>query len=50
MNRTCKLVIALAALVITTGGANAASFCAEAKHADERTICRTPGMVRVDAK
>ena len=49
MNRITKLAITMAALCITTGGANAASFCDEARHADERTVCRTPGMVRVDA-
>ena len=48
MNRTTTLALAVAGLLVTTGGANA-SFCSEARHADERTVCRTPGMVRVDA-
>ena len=49
MNRAGQFAIVFAAFVATTGAANAASFCAEARHADERTICHTPGMVRVDA-
>jgi uncharacterized protein len=49
MNRIAKIALIITGLAATTGSANAASFCAEARHADERTICRTPGMVRVDA-
>ena len=48
MTRTARLAFIAATLVATTGAANAASFCADAWHADERTVCRTPGMVRVD--
>ena len=48
MNRTCSAAIAIAVLVIGSSAADAASFCGEARHADERTVCRTPGMVRVD--
>jgi radical SAM superfamily enzyme YgiQ (UPF0313 family) len=35
-------------LVEAASAADAASFCSEARHADEQTVCRTPGMVRVD--
>jgi uncharacterized protein len=49
MNRTTRAALVFAGLVLTTGGADAASFCADARHADERTICRTRGMLRADA-
>ena len=48
MRRTGTVAIAMAALAIASSAADAASFCREAQHADERTVCRTPGMVRVD--
>jgi uncharacterized protein len=48
MNRSRTVAIALIALAVGTSAADAASFCREARHADERTVCRTPGMVRVD--
>jgi uncharacterized protein len=48
MYRVTTLALAVAGLLATAGSAGAASFCAEARHADERTVCRTPGMVRVD--
>ena len=48
MNRTSTAAIAMAALVIASSAADAASFCRDARHADERTVCRTPGMMRVD--
>jgi uncharacterized protein len=51
MNRTTLLALAAAALCLTaSGGANAAGFdCRTARHADERAVCRTPGMSRVDS-
>jgi uncharacterized protein len=48
MNLTRTVAVAMAAIAMGTSAADAASFCAEARHADERTVCRTPGMVRVD--
>jgi len=47
--RTIAVAMAtLTALIVGSSGADAASFCREARHADERTVCRTPGMIRVD--
>jgi uncharacterized protein len=48
MTRTRTIAVAVATLIIGSAAAHAASFCQEASHADERTVCRTPGMVRVD--
>src|SRR2546429_9769336 len=48
MNWTRIVAIAMAAVAIGTSAAGAASFCGEARRADERTVCRTSGMVRVD--
>src|SRR5262245_39763608 len=48
MTRTSTIAVAMATLIIGSTAADAASFCQEARHADERTVCRTPGMVRVD--
>src|SRR5262245_24310811 len=49
MNRATTLALALAGLAVTAGGAGAAGFdCDTARHADERTVCSTPGMSRVD--
>src|SRR5438105_15737938 len=48
MNWTRTAAIAIATIAMGTSAADAASFCGEARYADERTVCRTPGMVRVD--
>jgi uncharacterized protein len=48
MNWTRTVAVAMTAIAIGTSAADAASFCSEARHADERTVCTTPGMVRID--
>jgi uncharacterized protein len=48
MPRASTVAIAMATLMIASSTADAARFCQKARHADERTVCRTPGMVRVD--
>ena len=48
MTRTRTIAVAMATITIGASAADAASFCQNARHADERTVCRTPGMVRVD--
>jgi len=48
MTPTRTIAVAMATLIIGSSAADAASFCQEARHADEWTVCRTPGMVRVD--
>jgi uncharacterized protein len=48
MPRASTIAIAMVTLMIASNTADAARICQEARHADERTICRTPGMVHVD--